>query len=103
MRREGISKSAALRIIRNDDEERRKWSRHLFGIDTWDPSLYDMIIHIKKLTTDEVVDLISDTARLEKFQTTPESKQAMDDLVLAARAKVAQLDLNPNADVSAEN
>jgi len=103
MEREGIPRKTALRILRKDDSERRQWSRHLYGIDTWDPSLYDMVIHIKKLTSDDVVDMICHVVGLEQFQTTPESQQAMDDLVLAARVKVALLGLRTDVDVSAEN
>ena len=35
MERDGVSKKEALRSIKKLDEERRKWSRHLYGIDTW--------------------------------------------------------------------
>jgi cytidylate kinase len=103
MEREGISRAEALRILKSDDEERRKWSRHLFGIDTSDPSLYDIVIHIKKITSDEVVDLICDTVRLEKFQATPESQKAMDDLILTAKTEVAEMNLAADADGSTDN
>ncbi|MGD0828638.1 MAG: cytidylate kinase-like family protein, partial [Desulfobaccales bacterium] len=43
MKREKISAEEARRILQKDDEERRKWSKHLYGIDTWDPSLYDLV------------------------------------------------------------
>ncbi|NIM21549.1 MAG: cytidylate kinase-like family protein, partial [Candidatus Latescibacteria bacterium] len=38
MERERISQSEARRILRSDDQERRKWSLSLFGVDTWDPT-----------------------------------------------------------------
>ncbi len=61
MEREGISKEEALRILRSDDNERRKWSTYLYGIDTWDPSLYDLVLHIKKIATDDAADIICQT------------------------------------------
>ena len=103
MRREGISESEALRILKNDDKERRKWSLYAFGIDTWDPALYDLVLHIKKITSDEAADLICHTVALEHFRTTPQSQQAMNNLTVAARVKAALIDLKPEVEVSAEN
>ena len=101
--REGISRKGAIRILKKDDEERRKWSRHLYGIDTFDSSLYDLVIHIHKITVDEAVDLICHTAGLEHFRTTPESKKAMDDLVLSAEVKAALIGTGHDIKVSAQN
>jgi len=103
MQREGISRSEALRILKHDDKERRKWSRHVFGIDTWNPALYDLVLHIKKITADEAADLICRTAALGHFQTTAESQLAMDNLTVAARVKAALLHVKPDAEVFAEN
>ena len=58
MKREKISQTEAEKVIKKDDDERRKWSLFLYGKDTWDPSLYDMILHIKTITTDEAVEII---------------------------------------------
>ena len=99
--REGISRNEALRIIKHDDEERRKWSKHLYGIDTWDPSLYDVVIHIGKMTTDDAADVICNTVALDTFKTTPESQQSMEDLCIAAEVKAALVDMQPDVDVVA--
>jgi cytidylate kinase len=103
MEREGISGEEALRILKNDDEQRRKWSQHLYGIDTWDPSLYDLVIHIRKITAEDAVDIICHTVGLEHFRTVPESQEKMKDLVLAAEVKAALIDLKPDIEVSAKN
>jgi len=103
MKREGISESEARRILSSDDEERRKWSRYAFGIDTRDSSLYDLVLHIKKITGDEAADLICHTVALEHFHTTPQSQRAMDNLTVAAGVKAALIDLKPEVEVSAEN
>jgi len=39
------------RILKKDDDERRKWSLNLYGIDTSDASLYDVVLHIDNLKT----------------------------------------------------
>ena len=103
MDREGISRKEALSILQKDDEERKKWSEYLYGVDTWDSSNYDLVIHIHKLTVKDAVDIICNTARLKQFQTTPESKMAMDDLVLTAEVRAALMHLNHKIKVSAKN
>ncbi|OHB65709.1 MAG: histidine kinase [Planctomycetes bacterium RBG_13_63_9] len=103
MQRERISRGEALRILRHDDEERRKWSQHLFGVDPWDPALYDLVLHIKKITADEAAELICHTVALEHFQTTPQSQQIINDLTISAKVRAALIDLKPEVEVSAEN
>jgi cytidylate kinase len=99
--REGISRKEALHILQNDDEERRKWSTHLYGIDTHNPELYDLFIHVKNITTDDAVHIICETLALERFKTSPESRQHMEDLSLAAEVRAALVDLEPDVDVVA--
>jgi hypothetical protein len=103
MEREGISEKEARRIIEKDDEERRKWSKSLYGIDTWDPCLYDLVIHNHKLRVEDAVDLICRTAGLKQFQATLESRRAIDNLALAAEVKAVLIKVRPDIEVSAEN
>jgi cytidylate kinase len=97
--REGISRKEALHILKQDDEERRKWSEHLYGIDTRDPSLYDLVIHVRKMSTEDAAKVICDTVALDTFKTTPESQQAVEDLAIAAQVKAALMDFRPDVDV----
>jgi len=103
MEREKISRKEAARILKTDDRERRKWSKYVYGIDTWDPSLYDLVIHIKKITADDAADIVCHTVGLERFKTTPESQKMLNQLLTAARVKAALIDLKPDAEVSARN
>jgi len=103
MEREGISRKEALAVLLKDDEERVKWSKNLYGIDTRKASLYDLVIHVHKLTVNDAVDMICHAAGLVQFQTTPESQRAIDNLALAARAKAALVDVRPDLQVSAED
>jgi cytidylate kinase len=103
MVREGISEEEAERRLKRDDEDRTKWSKHVFGIDTSDPSLYDLIIHIGKMAVSDAVEIIGHAAQLDTFKTTFESQRAMDDLVLAAEVKAALLELKPDIQAIASN
>ena len=57
VRRENISKEKALYILKKDDDERRKWGLRVYGIDTWDSRLYDMVLHIQNLTVDDATEI----------------------------------------------
>jgi cytidylate kinase len=91
MEREGISREEALRILKNDDAERRKWSQYLYGIDTWDPSLYDLVVHIKNITTNDAADIICHSVGLDRFKTTPESLKALNSLLMTAKITMRPL------------
>lgn len=99
MERENITEEKARNILKKDDYERRRWSMALYGIDTTDPRLYDMCIHIHKITVGDAVDIICHTVKLPHFATTEESKRMMDDLVLASKVKVAIINEWPGAKV----
>lgn len=85
MRRENISEEEARYIIKKDDDERRKWGLHLYGADTWDSSLYDIVLHVKTMMVEDAVDILANAARLSCFQTTSESQQILDNLVLTSQ------------------
>lgn len=101
MERENISADEARYVLKKDDEERRRWSLRLFGDDTWDPSLYDLVIHIRKITVDQAVDIICHTVQQEHFRATDESQQRLEDLIVAAKVKSRLIDTCPGVKVSA--
>ena len=87
MKREKVSKEDAAQLINKVDEERSKWSLKLYGIDTWDCRLYDLIINIGKVTIDDAVDLVCKTVKSKAFQPTIKSKKLIEKLALAALSK----------------
>jgi cytidylate kinase len=103
MRRENISAVEARRILQKDDQERRKWSKHVYGVDAWDPSLYDLLIKIKPITVDGAVDIIKGALKEPIFQTTPEGQKLVDDLSLAARIEAALIEDIPSIQVEAKD
>lgn len=103
MKRENISEEKARYILKKDDQERRKWSLHLYGIDTLDPSLYDIVLHIDSLRVRDAVDMLCRTAKLPCFQTTPESQSILQDKLLAARAYSALARAFPTATVRSKD
>jgi len=91
MRRENISAEEARYILKKYDDERRRWGIQLYGVDTWDPMLYDLVLYIKSLTVDDAVDLIGKAAQLSHFQATPESQRLLDEMAQAAAEETAGL------------
>jgi cytidylate kinase len=103
MKREGISAEEAQYILKKDDDERRKWGLQLYGYDTVDSSLYDLVVHIKRKKVEDAVDLILYAAKMPCFQTTPESQKIIDDLTLAAEVKAALVNEFPSSEVNAKD
>jgi len=99
MERKGVGEEKARRILEKDDKQRRAWSKDLYGIDTADPSLYDLVLHIKQLTVADAVDLICDTVSKTSFQTTAESQRMMEDLAISAAIQKVLMDVEPGIKV----
>ena len=99
MRREKISDKEARYILKKDDEERRKWSMYLYGIDTNDAGLYDILLHIDNMKVNDAVEILADLARRPCFQTTAESLMKIKDSYLAAKARAAIFERFPAAEV----
>lgn len=103
MERENISYDEAKNVLKKDDEQRKKWSMNLYGIDTTDSSLYDLVIHIGKISVEDAADIICHTAAKEQFKTTAQSQKMIEDLALAAEVRTMVFNINPNIGVFAFN
>ena len=102
MKRENISAEEARRILQKDDEERRKWGKHIYGVDTWDPSLYDLVIKIKCITVNGAVDIIKCALKDPCFRTTPWGGKLVDEMSLAAAIEAALIQDIPSIQVEAK-
>jgi hypothetical protein len=58
-----------------------------------------LVIHVKKITVDDAVDIICHTIGLDQFKTTQESQEVFQEMLVAARVKVSILDHAPDAEV----
>ena len=103
MRRENISAEKALYILQKDDEERRKWSLQMYGNDTWDSRLYDIVLHIGKLTVEDAVDILFEIIQKPNYRATKESLKMVEDLALSAKVKVALFDLASKIQIEADD
>lgn len=85
-----LSEKEATRLIHNQDEDRAAWVKTLFDKDDpWESSLYDMVIPMDKMGTDEGSDLIVKGWASDAVKPTQASRRAVEDFVLAAKVEVA--------------
>jgi len=102
MKREKVSEKAARSLLLKDDEERRKWTQSLYGVDPWDSALYDLVVHIRKLTVEDAIDIISDAAVRAPFKTLKQTQQKMEDYGMACQLKAGLVDSFDNVGVKSE-
>ncbi|MBU0993157.1 MAG: cytidylate kinase-like family protein [Proteobacteria bacterium] len=102
MKRDGISAHDAHALILENDNQRRKWTHSLYGQDPWDSSLYDLTIRIDKLSIDDAVNFICQTAKTDGFTTTEKSLQKIKDMALACHVKAALVHDFPDIGVTSE-
>jgi len=99
MMRENCTAEEARYQLKKDDEERRKWSRHLYGKDTLNCSLYDLVLHIDTLSVNDVVDILQNIVAKGKFDATPESTAALKEYALLANIHAHIVNTSPQATV----
>jgi cytidylate kinase len=102
MERERVDEREARRMISKIDEERRKWTRRLYGVDPRDPSLYDLVICIDKIEVEGAIGLICEAASQEAFRLKEQDLQKLADLALSCKVKSALLDLDHNVAVTSD-
>ena len=103
MERDQISRKEASRLISKVDDQRRRWGKTLYGIEPWDPCLYDLTLHIDRITVEDAVDTICQFSKRKQFQITLESEKAIADLVLTVKVENFLIDVKPRVDVHIDN
>lgn len=90
-----VSEAEAAGHIERLDRGRRRWTKSLYGVEPEDPSLYDLVLNVSRFGVDDAVKLICESAKMEQFAITADSKRALDDLLVACDVKVALVDEFP--------
>ncbi len=103
MKRDNVSEEKAREILNKIDDERGKWSTYLYGIDTRSAELYDIVLHIDCLEVNGTADMLYNLAKRPCFQTTPESKKKLKDMLIAAKGYSAIVNKYPDATVKCKD
>lgn len=85
MARKNLGREEAIAFIQKIDKQRDKWTRFLYGVEWKDASLYDVLFNLEHMDIDVVADAIVHMAGMDAFKPTPESRKALDDLILRSR------------------
>lgn len=99
MKRDNCSEEEARYMLKKDDDERRRWSLSLYGMDTLNCSLYDAVLHINSLTVGDVVDVLFDITRKGRFSTSPESLGRLQERTLLANIHAKIVNYAPQATI----
>jgi cytidylate kinase len=89
-----MSPSDALAYIHKVDEDRRKWTRYLYGVNWEDPGLYDIVVNLNLIGIPEACPMIAAVARQKCFDFDGECRAQLEDLAIGTRVQ-ANLALNP--------
>jgi ribosome-associated translation inhibitor RaiA len=68
--------------INKVDDERRKWTRFLYGVTWEDPMNYDVVLNLEHLGVKGACAVVECMTRLEQFQATAESRKVLEDFAL---------------------
>jgi cytidylate kinase len=88
-------RNEAIAYVQKMDEDRRKWTQFLYGVDWENPALYDLVINLEYLEIQQACNLICAVMLERCFEFTPECQQVMDDFALASQVR-AELALDPS-------
>lgn len=89
MERLNISRQRARKYNEQVDEDRHRWVRTLYNIDWRDPVHYDMVVNLSHVGVDNASSAMVAMAQLPEFQTTPATRRVLEDLMLAAKCRLA--------------
>ncbi len=82
-----LSRAEAAAYIERMDQDRRKWTQYLYGVDWGDPANYDIVLNLEYIEIEDACRAISSLARRRCFEFTEGCQAAVDDLALASRVR----------------
>jgi len=89
MQRLNLTREKSRVYVDQVDEDRKRWVKLYFGLDWDDPTSYDLIINLEQMNVDNAATALCSMTQLPDFLPTPSTQRAMQNMLLAARARVA--------------
>jgi cytidylate kinase len=78
------NREEALAQIKASDKKFNKWTRHMYGFEWKDPSLYDLVFHIGRISAESAVEAVVGIIERGDFNPTDASRQTFADELLAS-------------------
>ena len=100
MQRDKLDREEAIKTIKKLDEARKKWSERFYGINTFDPDLYDMVLKVAQMNADEISSIICNAISLEAFIPTPETFKMIEERITSTKIKTALMKIKPDIEVA---
>ena len=89
MENANLKEDEAIAYIQRVDKDRRQWARQLYGVEWDDPSLYDLILNIGRVSSESACETIVRMAEQKEFESTSESQKHLEDFSLSCRVWAA--------------
>jgi CheY-like chemotaxis protein len=97
---QGLSSSEATRLIHRRDGQCASWVSSLTDMkDPWDPSLYDIVVPMDKMSVEEAAALIEENLAKDAIKPSKASAKAVEDFFLTAKVEVALAEKGHNVDM----
>lgn len=84
MEKENLDRKAAVSMIKKLDKQSMNWTRFLYGVDWQDPSLYDIVINLDRMSIEGAADIIVPMTMLKDFNPDENSKTALNNQVISS-------------------
>lgn len=84
-----MSRQEAIHHIQKEDKHRARWTSYLYNIDIKDPSIYDLVLSIGRLSIDDASNVIAYTARGDSCKASGTSQKSVADLAISSQVKAA--------------
>jgi cytidylate kinase len=89
-----LGRKEAAAHIAETDRDRRQWTQFLYGVDWSDPSQYDLVVNLERLSLDHACDMVVALVEGGGFVLKPDDEATLNDLAIAAGIQKA-LTLSP--------
>jgi hypothetical protein len=90
---QGLNREAAARSIKHSDDERGAFVKFAFGVDWEDPTRYDIVLNMDKLTVNLAVATVLHMVRSpEMSDSSVEAMRSLEAMALTSRAQAALIE-----------
>ncbi len=89
MQRLRLGREKAKQYIEQVEEDRERWARLLYNVDWRFSGIYDLVANLEQVGVESATTALCSYAQLPEFLETPASRKALENLLLAARARIA--------------
>ena len=85
MENANLGEEEATAYVQRVDKDRGRWARLLYGVEWEDPTQYDLIVNVGRISEDSVCETIARMAEQKEFEVTPDSQLQLENFSLSCR------------------